>query len=160
MSYFWHVLIEGGNCLNFINTNQNSFPNLLAHTGETRHGSCYRPKLLNEPKRATAPCDDWWTVGLIWCSHIVDCWSCIHGAEGERLETICERLVVIKKKKSKEVSRGGTGLEVKERSVWKKKKKRWIFLEMFTIHQFKYKILLQVGMKPKAPLINCSKTPF
>lgn len=99
MSYFWHVLTEGGNCLNFINTNQNSFPELARpHRGNTSRCSCYRPKLLNEPKRATAPCDDWWAVGLIWSSHIVDCWSCIHGAEGGRLETICERLVVKKKK--------------------------------------------------------------
>lgn len=32
---FWHVLTEGGTCSNFINTNQNSIPNSLAHTRKT-----------------------------------------------------------------------------------------------------------------------------
>lgn len=70
----------------------------------------------------------------------MDCCSCIYWVEGERLETICERLKVGKKNKSKEVSqakRAGGKREVCLEEEEKKSEYLFFFLKMSTVCQQK-----------------------
>lgn len=144
-NYFWLVLTAGGICSNFINTNQNSLPNSLAHTRKTWHGANVTDQTLKWAKESNSTWDDWWIFGLIWSFfsglsklHIL---GQRNGVGGGWRQYVRDRTLKGRRKKKSRAKRlvGGIRQEVKGRSVWKKKKKKeWIFLNMFTFHQFKY----------------------
>lgn len=111
-NYFWLVLTAGGICSNFINTNQNSLPNSLAHTRKTWHGANVTDQTLKWAKESNSTWDDWWIFGLIWSFfsglsklHIL---GQRNGVGGGWRQYVRDRTLKGRRKKikSKEVSRG------------------------------------------------------